>query len=87
MKALQIFTNEYLKKCSEMTADQKLKFLEDFRKLHFEKKEKTPSKLISIKVPIDLLNAFKQKAKLESVPYQTQIKKLMKEWLLKSNIQ
>jgi predicted DNA binding CopG/RHH family protein len=28
-----------------------------------------------------LLSAFKQKAKLEGIPYQTKIKQLMREWL------
>lgn len=80
MKAIQIFTDEYLKECRKMSADQKLKFLDDFRQLQFEQKN-VKSKLISIKVPENLLEAFREKAKLESVPYQTQIKKLMKAWL------
>jgi predicted DNA binding CopG/RHH family protein len=42
---------------------------------------KQPSKLISIKVPVDLLAAFKAKAKLENLRYQTQIKQLMTDWL------
>ena len=42
---------------------------------------KPPSKLISLKVPVDLLAAFKAKAKLEDLRYQTQIKQLMTDWL------
>jgi predicted DNA binding CopG/RHH family protein len=34
-----------------------------------------------MKVPEDLLSAFKARARLSGVPYQTQIKKLMVEWL------
>jgi predicted DNA binding CopG/RHH family protein len=34
-----------------------------------------------MKVPEDLLGAFKAKARLHNVPYQTQIKKLMVDWL------
>jgi len=33
-------------------------------------------------VPQDLLQAFRQKAELAGVPYQTQIKRLMREWVL-----
>ncbi|MFT6387141.1 MAG: hypothetical protein ACJAUP_000511 [Cellvibrionaceae bacterium] len=44
-------------------------------------KKRVPSKLISLKVPVDLLNAFKSKSKLENVRYQTQIKRLMMNWL------
>jgi len=34
------------------------------------------------KVPTDLLNTFKAKATLANTPYQTQIKALMKAWVL-----
>lgn len=45
------------------------------------KKELGKSKLISMKVPQNLLDAFKEKSDYLGVPYQTQIKKLMKDWL------
>lgn len=45
------------------------------------KKEFSKSKLISMKVPQNLLDAFKQKSEYVGIPYQTQIKKLMKDWL------
>jgi predicted DNA binding CopG/RHH family protein len=41
-----------------------------------------PSQLISIKVPPSLLRAFKAKAQANGLKYQTQIKSLMKAWLL-----
>jgi predicted DNA binding CopG/RHH family protein len=63
-----------------MTADQVIRFLEDFRNLHAGRP--TRSKLISLKVPEDLLQAFRQRAELEGVPYQAQIKRLMRKWLL-----
>jgi predicted DNA binding CopG/RHH family protein len=80
MKAVQKFTDEYLESCRGMTPDQVLDFLEDFRRLH-EARPAT-SKLISIKVPEDLLRAFKTKAALAQTPYQAKIKALMKEWIL-----
>jgi predicted DNA binding CopG/RHH family protein len=46
-----------------------------------EKKELGKSKLISMKVPEPLLDAFKEKSQVLGVPYQTQIKILMKDWL------
>ena len=63
-----------------MTADQIVRFLDDFRRLHGG----TParSQAISIKVPADLLRAFKARAALAKTPYQTQIKALMKTWVL-----
>jgi predicted DNA binding CopG/RHH family protein len=53
--------------------------LESFRKLQSAKPAK--SKLISLKVPEDLLEAFKYKAKANGFRYQTQIKQLMRDWL------
>jgi predicted DNA binding CopG/RHH family protein len=82
MKTVQRFTDEHLEHGRTLTADQVLRFLDDFRCLHAHR---TPvSKLISLKVPSDLLNAFKTRAKISGTPYQTQIKRLMKAWVLDS---
>ena len=72
MKALRRFTDEDLESCRYMTPDQIIQFLDDFRRLHDSKP--APSRLISIKVPTDLLSAFKAKATIANTPYQTQIK-------------
>jgi predicted DNA binding CopG/RHH family protein len=80
MRPVQYLSKEYLERCASMTPEQILQFLENFRTLHYESKPQK-SILISIKVPDNLLNAFKTKAKLHEIPYQTQIKKLMEEWL------
>lgn len=78
-KALQYFSDEYLERSKGMTYDQIAQFLEDFRLMHSQVKT-SPSKLISIKIPEDMLMAFKRRSSINGVPYQTQIKKLMKEW-------
>jgi predicted DNA binding CopG/RHH family protein len=80
-KTIQYFTPEYLKRCAEMTPDQIIEFLESYRLLLSSVPEKC--QLISMKIEPSLLRAFKYKAALEGVPYQTQIKRLMREWLLK----
>ena len=80
MKAVQHFSDENLDQCRNMTPDQVLRFLDDFRRLHGNRP--AASKLISMKVPEDLLHAFKAKAKMSNTPYQTQIKLLMKTWVL-----
>lgn len=80
MKTIQYFSEKYLEQCRGMTPDQVIRFLDDFRQLHGT--EMSASKLISIKVPQDLLNTFKRKSKLTNTPYQTQIKLLMKHWVL-----
>ena len=83
MKAVQKFSGEYLARCREMSADEIVRFLDDFRRLHGRRRSQ--SRLISLKVPEDLLAAFRAKARLRGVPYQTQIKALMSDWLLQQD--
>ena len=80
MKTPQKFTDEYLRQCQKMSADEILAFLEDFRKLHGEQRPEK-SKLISIKVSETLLDAFRKKCALHNLRYQTQIKALMRAWV------
>jgi predicted DNA binding CopG/RHH family protein len=80
MRPVQTFTDEYLEQCRRMTPDQVIRFLEDFRTLQSSRPSR--SKLISLKVPENLLEAFRARAELAGVPYQTQIKRLMREWLM-----
>ncbi|MFC1521108.1 CopG family antitoxin [Elusimicrobiota bacterium] len=80
IRPVQYFSKEYLEQCKKMKPEDILRFLEDFRTLHFKNKP-VKSKLISIKVPENLLRAFKTKARLSNTPYQSQIKKLMRQWV------
>jgi len=84
LRLVQKFSDEYLERCREMSHDEIVRFLDDFRKIHGNRRSRK-SRLISIKVPEDLLDAFKAKAQLSDVPYQTQIKKLMTEWVKDSH--
>lgn len=83
MKTVQYMDAAYLERCSSMSADQILQFLEDFQQLHQQTPAKTAakSKLISIKLPQDLLNTFRQQCEQNGMRYQTQIKQLMAEWV------
>lgn len=74
-----MFSEEYLEHCRKMRPAEIVEFLENFRLLHGGVPAK--SRLISLKVSEPLLNAFKAKAKSLNVPYQTQIKRLMQDWL------
>lgn len=78
-RPVQYFSKEYLERCKELSPDQILQFLEDFRNLHMNTREKC--QLISMKIEPSLLQAFKQKCALSGVPYQKQIKNLMKDWI------
>lgn len=80
-KAIQYLSDEYLQACKKLSAKEILQFLENFRLIHGDKVSQGKSKLISIKIPENLLLAFKARAKLEGVPYQSLIKRLMIEWL------
>ena len=80
-RALQIFTDEYLEYSKKLTPKQIADFLDDFRKLA-DAGQPQKSKLISMKIPQNLLNAFKMQAKMQGRPYQTLIKDLMREWLV-----
>ena len=62
-----------------MTPDEIVKFLDDFRQLHGHNPQ--PSKLISLKVSVPLLNIFRFQCEQHGLKYQTHIKKLMKNWL------
>ncbi|MBI2070671.1 MAG: hypothetical protein HYT79_08725 [Elusimicrobia bacterium] len=80
-KAVQYFSDEYLEQCRKLTPEQILEFLEDFRALNAPG-AKSKSRLISMKVPENLLSAFKTKSALAGIPYQAQIKRLMRRWAL-----
>ena len=81
-RPLQRFSDAYLERCRALSAEDIVRFLEDFRRLHGAATART--RLISLKVPEPLLAAFKAKARLHGVPYQTQIKTLMQAWLEES---
>lgn len=78
-KTLQYFTQEYLQRCADLTPEQIIEFLENYRLLVAKIPEKC--QLISLKIEPSLLNAFKQKACLEGIHYQTKVKQLMRDWI------
>jgi predicted DNA binding CopG/RHH family protein len=79
-RPIQYFSEDYLRQCSEMAPEQIVTFLDQFRLLH-AKAGKSKSRLISMKVDETLLETFRTQSQLRGVPYQTQIKRLMREWL------
>ena len=78
-RPVQRFTAAYLERCRDLSPDDIVRFLEDFKRI--QGAANTRSRLISLKVPEPLLAAFKVQAKLRGVRYQTQIKTLMRDWL------
>lgn len=80
-KTVQYFTKEYLERCAHLTPEEIIEFLENYRNLIAQTPEKC--KLISVKIEPSLLNSFKQKAKLEGIAYQTKMKQLMRDYVLK----
>jgi uncharacterized protein (DUF4415 family) len=80
VKTLQFFSDNYLAQCGQLSTEQIVRYLEDFRVVNMPLK-KPRSKLISIKIETDLLETFKTKARLDGVPYQSRIKAIMRDWL------
>ena len=78
-RPLQRFSEAYLERCRTLSPEDVVRFLEDFRKVQGALPAR--SRLISIRVPEPLLAAFKAQARLRGVPYQTQVKTLMRDWL------
>jgi len=86
-RPVQYFSQEYIDQCQKMSlkeiiekVDQQQQF---FWKMHLEENF-DQSVLISLKVPKNLLQKFKQVAEENNLKYQTQIKNLMQDWLLKT---
>jgi uncharacterized protein (DUF4415 family) len=79
-RPVQFFSKEYLKQCARMKPEQIVAFLEQFCLLHGGGKP-SRSRLISLKVEETLLEAFRSRCVLQGTPYQTQIKRIMREWL------
>lgn len=79
-RPVQTFSDEYLARCRELSAMDIVRFLDDFKRIHGHVESR--SRLISLKVPEPLLAAFKIESRLRGIPYQTQIKNLMRQWLL-----
>ena len=68
MKTVQYFSDEALERSKDLTPEQIIKFLDNFRKLHSAAKIKTKSKLISIKV--GMLEKFCSRSVLSIVCFQ-----------------
>ena len=82
-KAFQAHSKLRLKQDARLSPEDIALFLENFQQVAHGQEGK--GKLISIRVPEKLLEMFKQKAKRENFPYQTQIIRLMREWVLAEN--
>ena len=78
-KAVQYFSDEYLETCKEMSAEEIIEFLETYRQLHFDP---GPLKQINLRLPENILIAFKAKAAREGMLYQHKIRELITEWAI-----
>ena len=81
MTTLHTFTAEYLARTRYTSPEQVLGFLEQYRLIQARGEGSQKSKLISLKVPEELLESFRTRCELKGLKYQTQIKQLMKDWL------
>jgi predicted DNA binding CopG/RHH family protein len=80
-KAIQRLTKEQIEWGLSLSIEERLKFANNFMLLAHNSSD-AKSKPISIKIPEDLLRLFRAKCASQKLTYQTQIKELMKQWLL-----
>ncbi len=66
-------------KSTKISIDQAMRFLEDARTLYAGADETTAA--ISIRIPKNVLRAFKTKAQIENRKYQSVIVSLMRKWI------
>lgn len=78
-RPVQFFSDDYLDLCKTMKVDDIIKSIDNFQKMLIDPGELVQ---INIRVPKNILNLFKAKAKRSNIPYQQKIKELMKNWLL-----
>lgn len=83
-RAVQKYDSEYVESSRKLSPTDRIRFVEEFMKMTsaVSGARTDKSKLISLKVPESLLQSFKTICQQENRPYQTQIKILMREWLL-----
>lgn len=93
--AVHYFSDAQSAKGLAMSTEQRLQLLDDFRQFHTSAaavisaassnqqvvENSVKSKLISMKVPEDLLADFKQGSASKGLRYQTQSKPLMRDYL------
>ena len=65
-----------------MSAEARLRFLEDFRKRQ-DHRPPPKSRLISLRIDESLLERFREKAKAVGFPYQTLLKNLIRDYLVR----
>jgi len=80
-RPVQYLSDDYLEHCRRMTTAQICEFLEDYRVLVLAAGHRAKRRAISIRIEEPLLRAFRRKAKAAGVPYQTQIHRLMEDWV------
>lgn len=71
------------KKQKKLTPNQVVEFLDNFQNVVHGKDKKT--KLISLRVPENILESFKTLSKGKSQKYQSVIVQLMREWVKNNN--
>lgn len=79
-RPLQLAKPEQIIEPSIEDVTEVMHFIENYKRM-LDPRAQKPSKLISIKIPEPLLEAFRYKAEREKIPYQTKIKQLMMEYL------
>jgi uncharacterized protein (DUF4415 family) len=80
-RPVQYFSDAQLQRSQALSATEKMRFLDEYRQLHGRRQAGIKSKLISLKIPEDVLEQFKARCEQDGVKYQTKIKQLMRDYL------
>lgn len=80
-KGIQHFKTQDLRQGLKASPEQIIEYLEQYKNLVGS--VDTKRKLISLRVPENLLFLIKEKSKKEGVKYQTKIIEVLKEWALR----
>lgn len=83
-RAVQYFDKDYLSQTKKLTPSQIVDFITQYQSVFFSYEGK--KKLISIRIPEELLKVFRRQTDLIGKAYQTQIVNLMREWVLLNSL-
>lgn len=78
-RVVQRFTDEYLERCRELSAEDIARFLEEYR--ISVGAANSSSRTFSLRLPESLLTAFEAQAHASGIPSQEKIRRLMRDWL------
>jgi predicted DNA binding CopG/RHH family protein len=80
VRPIQYFSEAYLRQAKKSSPTQIAEFLDEYIRLQEKPRSANPRmQLISIRIPVDLLAEIKRRASRENQPYQSWMKRVLRE--------